>query len=107
MKLTLVQMGMRLLLGIGLPMGAKQSVGQRILTGRDYLVRVARKDFGFDPLRWHEYHWESDAGGYRGRKRNKEARAKRIAQATQGLEWQKAIQELLADGALPPNKLAE
>lgn len=85
-----------------------KAIGQAAhLDGSRFLVRVTRNDFGFDPLRWHEYLWESDAGGYRGRKRNKEARAKRIAQATQRPEWQEAIQELLADGALPPNRLAE
>jgi hypothetical protein len=69
-----------------------------IRRGREWLVQIARgEDFGYDALRWHEYLWATDAGGYKWSRRspNKWARHVRARMVRPG--WAEAVRELEAE----------
>ena len=89
MRLTPSQIGMLLLLGERLPMGPERTLKERIQEGHDFLVRIAGRDFGYDPQRWHDHLRETKAGGYRWG-----GVTKLIAQATSDPEWCRAVEEL-------------
>ena len=70
MRLTPAQIGVRLICGGRLPafgearLVGKADVKERIKLGRDWLVRISGKDFGYDLAAWHQYLKESRDGGY-------------------------------------------
>lgn len=64
MRLTLAQIGVRLICGIGLPTRRNQSIREKIQEGHRILVRITGEDFGYDLQAWHEYLKESRQGGY-------------------------------------------
>lgn len=103
MRLTPAQCGMAALLGHQLRMGMPRnwSIAQRIRYGRDFLMRITRQDFGYDALRWHEYLWESDAGGYRWARRSREKWRRHVEVAISRPEWQETIQELANEPSRP------
>ena len=84
------------LLGEWLPMGPEQTLKERIQSGHAFLVRITRQDFGYDPVRWHAYLRESNAGGYRWSNKHL-GMPKRIAQAMSDSAWRQAVQELEGD----------
>ena len=99
MRLTPAQCGMRALLGYRLRMGMPRewSIADRIRYGREFLVRITRQDFGYDAWRWHDYLWDTDAGGYRWSRRSREKWARQVTAAITDPEWQKAVRELEAN----------
>ena len=98
MRLTPAQVGMTLLLG---GFVARLSTGELkadIRRGREWLVRIGGgEDFGYDALRWHEYLWATDAGGYKWSRRSpdKWVRHVRVGMTRQG--WAEAVRELEAE----------
>ena len=64
MKLTPAQVAMAQLHGRQLPMGPRKEVRDRVLARREFLVQITGRDFGYDAFQWHEYLWDTDAGGY-------------------------------------------
>jgi hypothetical protein len=87
---------MEALLGHQLKMGMPRewSNVKRIKYGREFLVKITRQDFGYDAMKWHEYLWNSDAGGYRWRRRSQEKWTRYVEAAINNPEWQKAVSEL-------------
>jgi hypothetical protein len=105
-RLTPAQCGMHALLGRRLKMGMPRewSLTDRIRHGREFLRRITRRDFGYDAMRWHDYLWDSDAGGYRWARRSREKWAQHVQAAIADPDWQQAVRELEANaerGAAP------
>jgi hypothetical protein len=94
-RLTPAQIGMHGLLGRLLPMGMPldQSLADRIREGKDFLVRIARVDLGFDPQTWHEHLRVTNAGGYRWSNKHL-GFPRQIAAALANPEWQEAVASL-------------
>jgi hypothetical protein len=82
------------LLGRQLPMGPREGIRDRIRSGREFLVSITGRDFGYDALRWHEYLWDTDAGGYRWSRRSREKWARLAVTAMDDTGWRQAVQEL-------------
>jgi hypothetical protein len=98
MRLTPAQVGMSLLLGRFVARLSTGDLKADIRRGREWLVRVAPgQDFGYDAIRWHEYLWATDAGGYKWSRRNplKWERHVRIGMTRPG--WAEAVRELEAE----------
>ena len=95
-RLTPAQCAMYALLGHLLPMGMPRdwSVAQRIKHGHEFLVKITHQDFGYDAMRWHDYLWDSGAGGYRWSRRSREKWARQVEAAISDPVWQEAIREL-------------
>jgi hypothetical protein len=74
------------------------SMAQRIEHGRDFLVKITRQDFRYDAMRWHDYLWDTDAGGYRWCRRSREKWARQVELAINNPEWQAAVRELEVSG---------
>jgi hypothetical protein len=70
------------------------SVAQRIKHGHEFLVKITHQDFGYDAMRWHDYLWDSGAGGYRWSRRSREKWARQVEAAISDPVWQEAIREL-------------
>jgi hypothetical protein len=89
---------MRSLLGHRLPMGMPRewSIADRVRHGRELLVLITRKDFGYDAMRWHDYLWNTDAGGYRWARRSRDKWARHVQEAISRPESQQAVRELEA-----------
>src|SRR5262245_38522351 len=87
---------MHSLLGHWLPMGMdhRWSLADRIRHGRDFLKDITGQDFGFDAMRWHDYLWDTDVGGYRWARRSREKWARQVKAVIGDPEWQKAVGEL-------------
>src|SRR4051794_8233671 len=64
MRLTPSQIGVRLICGQGIHRVWVESLVQRVREGRDFLVRITGKDFGYDLQAWHDHLKESREGGY-------------------------------------------
>lgn len=79
---------------MGMPDG--WSLTDRIRHGREFLVRITRQDFGYDAMRWHDYLWDTDAGGYRWARRSHGKWARVVEAAISSPEWQQAVRELEA-----------
>ncbi len=99
MRLTPAQVGMCELLGERLPMGTPDewSLVELIRHGHDYLVAIAKVDFGYDPAKWHEHLRATDAGGYRWSNKHL-AFPKQIAEAVADGRWRAAIKVLAGGG---------
>ena len=98
MKLTPAQVGMTSLLGQKLRMGdlGKGSLPKRIKAGREFLMRITKQDFGYDALRWHDYLWDTNAGGYRWSRRSRSKWTRYVEAAISREDWQGAVEELLS-----------
>jgi hypothetical protein len=96
MRLMPAQIGMWLFLGTALPngLGRNQTIAERIETGRAWLMKCTRQDFGYDALHWHEYLWETNAGGYKSSRRDYEKWRRVVSDAAQRPEWVAAVSEL-------------
>jgi hypothetical protein len=92
-RLTPAQVGMSLLLG-GAGWLSTDDLKADIRRGREWLVRITGEDFGYDALRWHEYLWERDAGGYRWSRRSPDKWARHVRAGMDRPEWAEAVQEL-------------
>jgi hypothetical protein len=93
-RLTPSQIGMAHLCGHCLPMRSPPDIRERVRSGREFLRQITRQDFGYNPVQWHEYLWETDAGGYRWARRSRE-RWLRFAQAALAdPAWQEAVRQL-------------
>ncbi len=105
MRLTPAQCAMRSLLGQMLPMGTPDewSMAQRIEHGRDFLVKITCQDFRYDAMRWHDYLWDTDAGGYRWCRRSREKWARQVELAINNPQWKAAVSELEIGGDLKTN----
>jgi hypothetical protein len=69
-----------------------------IRRGREWLVRTARgEDFGYDALRWHEYLWATDAGGYKWCRRSPDKWARHVQAGMARPGWAEAVRELEAE----------
>jgi hypothetical protein len=95
-RLTPAQIGMHALLGRLLPMGMPrdQPLADRIRDGHDFLVRIARVDFRYDPQAWHQHLCTTDAGGYRWSNKHL-GFPRQIASALANPDWQAAVASLL------------
>lgn len=85
---------MRLLLGRNLPMGTPSQRIDNIRSGREWLVRLTRQDFGYDALKWHAHLWETDAGGYKWCRRSEEKWRRHAAEGAADPEWRALVKEL-------------
>jgi hypothetical protein len=70
------------------------SLPDRIRHGREFLVRITGRDFGYDATRWHDYLWDTGDGGYRWARRSRDKWARQVEAATRAPEWQQAVREL-------------
>lgn len=61
--------------------------------GRELLVLVSGKDFGYDPRAWHKHLRATNAGGYRWSNKHL-GMPKRIEAALGDESWQRAAREL-------------
>src|SRR5262245_49504021 len=86
-RLTPSQVGMTLLLGGFVARLSTGDLKADLQQGRDWLKRITKQDFGHDVMRWHDYLWESDAGGYKWCRRSKERWAREILRAMNQPEW--------------------
>jgi hypothetical protein len=69
-----------------------------IRRGREWLVGCARgEDFGYDALRWHDYLWATDAGGYRWSRRSPDKWARHVRAGMARPGWSDAVRELEAE----------
>jgi len=94
MRLTPAQIAVRLICGLKLPEFAPASddICRRIRDGRDELVKITGKDFGYDLQAWHDHLKHSREGGYTyGRKI---LLPKIMKAAMESTEWQEAVQRL-------------
>ena len=87
---------MEAFLGHMLDMGMPRdwSKAQRIKFGRELLVKITGRDFGYDPIQWHHYLWEVDAGGYRWSRSSENKWARYAEAALDDPEWREAVKEL-------------
>jgi hypothetical protein len=88
---------MRLLLGDFAGRLSTGDLKSNIQRGRDWLVQITSKDFGYDALQWHEYLWETDTGGYRWRRRSREKWARHVQAGMSRPGWADAVRELEGD----------
>ena len=63
MRLTPAQIGVYLICGTQFPDELPRTLADRVKSGREWLVRIAGKDFGYDLAAWHAYLKESKDGG--------------------------------------------
>lgn len=94
MRLTPSQVGMTLLLGGFVARLSTGDLKVDIQRGREWLVRITNQDFGYDALRWHEYLWETDAGGYRWSRHSAVKWARRVQAGMSRPAWVAAVQDL-------------
>ena len=91
------------LLGHWLPMGIPRgSLVERIRYGRELLMEITGRDFGYDAMQWHDHLWDTDDGGYRWARRSREKWARQVEAAINNLEWQEAVRSLLSSAKPPP-----
>jgi len=66
MRLTPAQCAVRLICGIDLPrfVPSKRSLSEKMREGRERLMSITRKDYGYDLAAWHNHLKESREGGY-------------------------------------------
>jgi hypothetical protein len=100
MRLTPAQIGMHALLGHLLPRGmsADQPLRERIREGREFLVRLAGVDLGYDPAAWHDYLRATNDGGYRWSNKHL-GMPRQIAAALTDPQWHHAVAELQSESA--------
>jgi hypothetical protein len=92
MRLAPAQIGVRLICGQALPPVRDHSLQDRIREGHEFLVKITRKDFGYDLQAWHDYLKESREGGYT---YGRNIALPRIMQAALlSPEWQVAVRSL-------------
>ena len=96
MRLTPAQCAMHSLLGHRLPFDTPKewSLADLVKHGREFLVQITHQDFGYDAKSWHDYLWDSDAGGYRWGRRSREKWARQVEIAMLDPEWRQAVKEL-------------
>jgi hypothetical protein len=94
MRMTPAQLGMHQLLGGWVPVVPEQGLIDRIRSGRAFLVNITKQDFGFDPLKWHEYLWMTDAGGYKWCRRSPAKWEKHARMQISRPEWIAAVQQI-------------
>jgi hypothetical protein len=69
-----------------------EALTDRIRSGRDFLVSITGRDFGYDLAAWHDYLKESRDGGYTW---GRNIRLPKIMQhALESPEWRQAVQQL-------------
>ncbi len=98
MRLTPSQVGMTLLLGGFVARLSTGDLKTDIRLGRAWLERITKQDFGYDAVRWHEYLWETDAGGYKWCRRSARKWARVAHSAVSRPAWAQAVRELEAEG---------
>jgi len=94
MRLTPAQIGMANLCGHHLPIGSPSDLSERIRSGLEFLRRITRQDFGYNPVQWHEYLWETDAGGYRWSRRSREKWLRVAEAALADPAWLEVVRQL-------------
>lgn len=73
-----------------LPMMPYDSLAEGIARGRQHLVRITHKDFGYDLHAWHDYLTETNDGGYNWSRRHP-GYPKEIECAVSDPDWQQAV----------------
>jgi hypothetical protein len=101
MRLTPAQVGMNLLLGEFVARLSTDDLKVNIQKGREWLVSITKQDFGYDALRWHEYLWEADAGGYKWSRRSRDKWEGRVRTGMSRPGWAEAVKELEAGTTEP------
>ena len=91
MRLTPAQIAVRLICGQDVP-PHESSLRDRIKEGRDFLVSITGRDFGYDLRAWHEHLKKSRQGGYTYGRNVELPRMMKIA--LQSEEWQSAVRDL-------------
>lgn len=80
---------------------ARQSTGNiktDIRRGREWLVRIADgQDFGYDALRWHDYLWLTNLGGYKWSRRSPDKWMRHVRAGMARPGWAEAVRELTAE----------
>lgn len=90
---------MKQLLGDRNPWLWRGDLNATIQYGRELLTRITRVDFGYDAVRWHEYLWETDAGGYRWSRRSPDKWLRHVRAGMARPGWAEAVAELMAEEA--------
>jgi hypothetical protein len=88
---------MRLLLGGFVARLSTGDLTADVREGREWLVRITNQDFGYDAIRWHEYLWETDAGGYKWCRRSAESWARVVRERMSRPGWAEAVRLLEAE----------
>ena len=98
MRLTPAQIALRLICDARLPPGRAPTPGpERIRAGREMLVTLTGRDFGYDLQAWHNHLKESRQGGYT---YGRNIVLPRIMQdALNSPDWKSAVQRLSASGS--------
>ena len=94
MRMTPAQLGMHQLLGGWVPVVPEQDLSERIRSGRAFLVEITKEDFGFDAVKWHEYLWATDAGGYKWCRRSSAKWENHARQQSSRPEWIAAVEQI-------------
>jgi len=98
MRLTPAQVGMTLLLGGFVSGLSNGNLEADIRLGREWLTKLpGEPDFGYDAIRWHEYLWASNSGGYKWQRRSADKWARLVRESISRPEWVQAVQELEAE----------
>jgi hypothetical protein len=96
MRMTPAQMAVHLICGLKLPPFVRTSddIAERIKHGRDQLVKMTGKDFGYDLQAWHDELKVSRANGCGYTYGSNIALPKIMKAAITSAEWQAAVGQL-------------
>jgi hypothetical protein len=95
MRLTPVQIAVRLICGESLRHMRGDSLLERVRQGHAFLVQITKKDFRYDLQAWHNHLKESREGGYT---YGRNIGLPRVMQAAlQSPEWQETVRSLSSD----------
>jgi hypothetical protein len=97
MRLTPAQGAMIILTGNSFPRSPSGTLEERIISGYEFLSKIAEKDFGADLIKWHLYLSETNEGGYCYENRHEEI-IKNINVALNDTEWLSAVAKLKDNG---------
>lgn len=99
MQLTPAQVGMSLLIHGGLPMMRHPTRAEGIARGRQSLIRITEKDFGYDLHAWHEHLIATNAGGYKWSNIHRGFPSE-IEKALRDVDWQHDVELAVSESLL-------
>jgi len=101
MKLFPAQLATHLLCGKRLPLNRCETIDERIVAGREMLVRITGVDYGYDLQKWHDHLKESGEGGYTWRRNI--VFPKIMKQALESKSWNEAVERLPTELDIDPS----
>ena len=99
MRLTPAQVGMRLLIHGWLPTMPHLSREDGIVRGRQWLIRICKRDFEYDLRAWQEHLLATNDGAYKWSNLHR-GMPKRIEAALADPEWQQAVARARSESLL-------